>query len=333
MRIARILTVAVAFAAACGGNSSADGVSRARADANADTVHWAAGAPGANASLVAFNRGLPLQEVIHKVNVSRGASIWVVDPSARSTARSVLSEPSASSIMPSWSPDKQWLAFASNRGRDTDADPTPFLDIWVTSVDGKTVKRVTTAEGHDWTPAWSPDGRHIAFASTRGAADPDNVWFFDLWIVEADGKNPRRLYAGPGQDEDPVFSRDSKTVYFVSAQRGPCHLQIWQVDVAKGDASAKPLKAADGKVACGEDVSASADGKTLYYLWKGEYFAHTLGTGEVKSVARTEEPWIGPKGERYVFMIGGNVAVRALTGGASKALTEGGKDYFPRWIP
>jgi Tol biopolymer transport system component len=58
-------------------------------------------------------------------------------------------------------------------------------DIYVTSVDGK--ERNVTRSGSAWNPAWSPDGRKIAFNSTSGQLDSQ------IAVINADGTGRRRL--------------------------------------------------------------------------------------------------------------------------------------------
>jgi Tol biopolymer transport system component len=50
---------------------------------------------------------------------------------------------------PAWSPDGKWIAFASRRD-------TGLLQIYITSPDGSSVKRISNSGGNDWAPAWGP---------------------------------------------------------------------------------------------------------------------------------------------------------------------------------
>ena len=59
-----------------------------------------------------------------------------------------------------WSPDGRSILFTSGR------DQEPYDDIYVMRPDGSAVKRLTHIRGY--TPAWSPDGSHIAFAAPGG---------------------------------------------------------------------------------------------------------------------------------------------------------------------
>ena len=100
---------------------------------------------------------------------------------------------------PDWSPDGTQIAFASERGDDS--------EIFVSSVDGKDMTQITRNDVDDDGPAWSPDGRLIAFESeVRGP--------WDVWVAEADGNGARRVTRSPGWDEYPDWAPDGKWIVF-----------------------------------------------------------------------------------------------------------------------
>ena len=93
-----------------------------------------------------------------------------------------------------WSPDGQRIAFAvvprSPRWKPTD----PRLGLWVINADGSNPRRV--ARNAAWSdPAWSPDGRRIAFRRFDGQFDGQmgSAGNSDLYVVNADGSGLRRL--------------------------------------------------------------------------------------------------------------------------------------------
>jgi len=58
-------------------------------------------------------------------------------------------------------------------------------EVWVIDRDGRHARNLTRDHGNDWSPAWSPDGSTIAFASTRSGS-------LELWTMASDGSNPKR---------------------------------------------------------------------------------------------------------------------------------------------
>lgn len=102
--------------------------------------------------------------------------IYFMDASGANIRRAV-SGPLADS--PHWSPLGHLIVFTQLEKK--------FFDLWTLEVATGRLSRLTFGEGDNENASWSPDGRHIVFSSTRGGRP-------DLWIMGADGSNPRRLF-------------------------------------------------------------------------------------------------------------------------------------------
>ena len=69
---------------------------------------------------------------------------------------------------------------------------------------GETTRQVTTGDHDNTLPAWSPDGKWIAFVSKR-CADADRHYCSDVYIMPAEGGEARRISRFDGGDADPEF--------------------------------------------------------------------------------------------------------------------------------
>jgi Tol biopolymer transport system component len=97
----------------------------------------------------------------------------------RSGATARLTNDPEGNYSPEVSPDGAWVLFQSSRTRDG-------VQIFRMRPDGSGQQRLTDVARDHWGARWSPDGRRIVFVSDRQGADR-------LWVMDADGKNQRRL--------------------------------------------------------------------------------------------------------------------------------------------
>jgi len=94
---------------------------------------------------------------------------------------------------PSWSPTGEWIAAACRM------HPKDKMDIFLVDVTGNVIRQLTRGEGSNENPSWSPDGRFLVFASTRGGRP-------ELYLMDADGSAPHRLAELPGGSYTPSWS-------------------------------------------------------------------------------------------------------------------------------
>ncbi len=133
----------------------------------------------------------------HKVAMilskSGSPDVWVINSDGSGLTQLTKTPEDESS--PCWSPDGQWICFATKvRGR-RELDKVPSI--------GGSMQRISTSGVSNPTePDWSPDGKYIAF--TRQGGD------FDICVVEAGGGMATLLVGG----EDPSWSPNSRTLIF-----------------------------------------------------------------------------------------------------------------------
>ena len=101
---------------------------------------------------------------------------------------------------PSISPDGSQIAFS-------------YLgDIWTVSSKGGSARMITSHEGYERSPVWSPDGKTIAFmADWNGSGD--------VYLAPANGGPPVRLTWHSAVDEPTAFTRDGKLLLFTSRRQ------------------------------------------------------------------------------------------------------------------
>ena len=137
-------------------------------------------------------------------------------------------------------------------------------DLWVANRDGSNPRRLTASQGVENHPAFSPDGKWIAF---DGAYDGN----LDVYMLPIEGGIPKRLTWHPGPDMVRGFTNDGKGVLFISQRElyTNRYTQLFAVDVASGAISKQ-------KIPNAFKAAYSPDGKKVaytpipdrFYQWK-----------------------------------------------------------------
>ncbi len=133
-------------------------------------------------------------------------------------------------------------------------------DLWVAGIDGSGARRLTSHPGQEFAPAFSPNGRLIAFSAEYDG----NV---DVFVVETAGGSPRRLTWHPGPDIVLGFSPDGGGVLFRSGRSvfTSRYTSLFSVPIGGGFPSELPITNAF-------KASYSPDGTRLAYTPISERF-------------------------------------------------------------
>ncbi|MDQ2975106.1 MAG: hypothetical protein M3R69_06815, partial [Acidobacteriota bacterium] len=119
-----------------------------------------------------------------------------------------------------FSPDGNEIAFISNREPDPDANNNS--DIFAVDLHGE-VRQITATKGCEYEPAWSPDGKWIAYTATkRDVTTIDSVAEdTHLWVISAAGGGGRELTGEQDRRaRSPRWSSDNHWILFLAGDRG-----------------------------------------------------------------------------------------------------------------
>ncbi len=198
--------------------------------------------------------------------------------------------------------------------------------LWTLPVEGGPARRLLD-DGYDaHAPAWSPDGRRIAFQAYFR-----DTWH--IWTINADGGDLRPVTSGPYDDREPHWSPDGTQIAF-SSDRGGSY-DVWLLAVATGDV--RRLTTGDAN----ESMPAwSPDGKEIAFVSdreaRGVYARHLTSGAErqlAADAAVLHAPSWAPDGQRIAYVAVDGAATRLMSGGVN--IAEAGEDVFPfrpHWI-
>jgi Tol biopolymer transport system component len=249
-----------------------------------------------------------------KIAFSAGGDIYVMN-SDGSDLRPITHDGRAvDERQPAISPDGTLIAFSSNRDGN--------YNIFVADLDGSNIRPLAKSEDFNVDPAWSPDGRKIAFVRgedlTEGGVAYMTTCPPEIFVMNVDGSGEVRLTTGGGAD--PAWSPDGTHIAFSSHRTG--NYEIYSMSADGGDlhqltntnkTSADPVWSPDGRfIAYGSDYTIARE--DCGFMHTG-----TPGGGD--------DPELVADGSES------NIYVMSSDGSGQKRLTDGKSGNNPVWSP
>ena len=219
------------------------------------------------------------------------------------------------------------IAFTSSRDGNT--------EIYVMDGDGKNQRRVTVHPAVDRYPAWSPNGKKIAFVSNRNNVNKNHK---RIWVIDADGKNPVRLTDGVS-DSYPDWSPDGKTILYVAGHVPELH------DLAPGGIVAMDADGKDKRLLKnrgGIHPAWSPDGDRIAFISGNigrDTQVHVMDAdgGNPRQLTRDTElkhmPSWSPDGGHIAYVSEDRIWVMTSDGKNQRRLTNIVGDEHPTWSP
>jgi dipeptidyl aminopeptidase/acylaminoacyl peptidase len=183
--------------------------------------------------------------------------LWVV-PAAGGTPRQITDLPYSVSGV-TWTPDSRSLLFVVDEAEDDERNWDPTTRIYAVSRDGGNARPISPADGGYRAPAFSRDGRTLAFLHTHERNAKSNLMTVALGADLSFSGQPRNLTASwdhvPGA---PWFTADGRALRWSMGAFGNTH--VWEVPVAGGT----PRQVTQGDRQLGS-ISLARDGAWMAY--------------------------------------------------------------------
>ena len=238
------------------------------------------------------------------------------------------------------------IAFSSERDGN--------FEIYVMDADGSNQRRLTNNRRDDRSPSWSPDGKRIAFTSSSKVIGVHVVGVHpppvvderpQIYVMDADGGNQRRLSNEFFAEWHPSWSPDGKRIAFTSTGRQNTAGGHWRIYVMDADGGNK-RRLSNGAVD-DWDPSWSPDGKRIAFVSSRDGRGHEIyvmdadGKNQQRltdDLSRDTDPSWSPDGERIAFVShkDGNLDIYVMNadGKNQRRLTRNPfPDTDPSWSP
>jgi TolB protein len=230
-------------------------------------------------------------------------------------------------LNPSWSQDAQAITYSAYRRGGAP-------DILASFIYKGVLQNVTKGRFRDgaYLPVFSPDGRQIAFAGTAEGASAQ-----DIFVINADGTNLRRVTSHPDSDTTPTWSPSGTQIAFTSDRTGKPQIYVMNVD----GSGLRRLPLPDGE-ADRATWAPSPFNEIAYTARTGPGYdikVHELITGMTRQLTfgegSNEGPAYSPSGRHLAFQSTRSGLTQIFTigrdGNGLRQITRSGNNQTPDW--
>jgi TolB protein len=257
--------------------------------------------------------------------------IYVVS-SAGGPRRALTSAPEQE-YQPALSPNGRRIAYIRGDGDEA--------QVWLMNADGSGERQLTRSSGEKARPLWSPNSRRLVFMVwNRSLCDPLVLWcpFTDVWSVNADGSNERKLVDRALQ---PAWSPEGRRLLFQEFRIYAPHATGRALDVARADGShVRRLSRAVAEEAQRSPPAWAPGGKQLVFGTTTARMEHraTIVREDGRRLRRlgtARYPAWAPDGKSIVLERDTGVWVVPLAGGRARRIgpAAGFGGSCPTWSP
>ncbi|HZS09576.1 MAG TPA: S9 family peptidase [Blastocatellia bacterium] len=239
-----------------------------------------------------------------------GNQIWTIYVAGGEAEKLTAEENGVTSFR--WSPDGKSIAFVTRdapkdkearekRRKDrfdtivVDSDFT-YSHLWTISVETREKKRVTEGPFTVAGPQWSPDGKWIAYTSSRSGLQESSFIDLsedrntDICVVAASGGAPRQLTTNPAADTGPIWSPDGKWIAYTANTEPKSWAAKTDVLVVSPEGGAPRNLTKDFFESAGPGLNWSPDGRAVYFTSGVGMYSHIFSApaagGKVTQITR-----------------------------------------------